>query len=157
MIELIGFWANVTWLTVLLAAAPAVILLSILTYMIALITEDEKIATAFQEKLVKEHRTDDWVIFFNKFKAPAFLSYMTAILSFVAWIIVPMWLHKNEFHDISYSSELVLGVSQISERLAPFAGWVAIAIAAFIAFVFIGRKAYKLYVKVERALKDIKT
>jgi len=157
MIDLIGFWGNVTWITVLLALAPAIAFSVVLGYMVALITEDKRKGLTVQEKFIKFDYVDDYTLFFSKIKINGFGGFIVIVFSLVVWIILPAWLHENNFHDMPYSSELVLGVSQLSEKLAPFTGWVVVAAAAFIATVVFGRKAYKLYVKIDRVLQDTKT
>jgi len=149
MLDLIGFWFNVSVFTFFLlwTIIPTLGVLS--KILVQAITEDSDLAVKAGDFFWES--SYGYEKFLGRFEIHEFFALMAAILSGCLWLGVLAISHcaKNDWDTIAQV------VAMWSTVLAPASGWVALVVVGWLATVFGGRRVWKLAQKVDKVLNKL--
>jgi len=156
MIELFGFWFNVTWISGLYFALPVFLVIWILSKGITQVTENEYKGRAFLCWFIYEC-SHEKINLFNRFVVHEGFVYTTLGVSlftqFFSLFYIIHSMHNSEW-TLTYSEIVVETIAIISgSGLQHLTGWVAVLLATYILSIQALRRLYRMYVKVDELLK----
>jgi len=148
MIDLLGYWSTVTIVTALLLLPFLFITSFIVWHFVHTVTGDRSMAEKSRDffwdnmngnrdssRLFKVRIHDAWVI-------------LSLFASFILWIPVL----GRSFHE---SLPLYESVSYGSQIIAPYTGNVALLIFVYFGFIFLARKSFATYKKLEKVIEKV--
>jgi hypothetical protein len=146
MIDLLGFWGNVSLITLLLLAPVASIVLLLFHIFVNQVVQDDTIAYKITRPIYDD--SGCYIILFGRIKLPAFLSGSLVIFGVLSWPIVAGT-------GCSEDLTLVAAVSKISELLAGVTGWIWMIVGSYLAALWVCRKLWAIYLKINSALSKL--
>ena len=147
MLDLLGFWGNVTVFTFILLF-PLVLVSAFLLYrMVYSITQDKELASKASD-LLYDHQ-DGY--------GHAYCYVLTKqVAEEVPWVLLGVsvltWLILGIYCDKS-STDVVSAISTWSQALSGFTSGIFLVILCYQGIVFLGRRVYKTYQRVKKVLE----
>jgi hypothetical protein len=155
MFDLIGFWFFVAVITAAMLSIFFFPIWWLAGPLVKGITEDEDKARKASRWVFNEDIVAPWI--FGK-RANPYVFNFSWVSSLSLWMVFGM-THGSEPGQLRYSehtSDLVLYVSVIAEFLSPVGSVVAPIVIAYYVTMFVGRKIYKIAVRVNEVLDKVK-
>ncbi len=162
MLDLIGFWGNATVLTVVLLSPWSIIAWLWAVLCTDLITEDKKYSNGMwkwlRNRVITKDAPDSWdkeyVYSFlggrvhveneENLVGPFFIVVFVSAILHIAFLV---GYNHNNWADV------VEMVSRWSTYLAPYTAYVFVTVLSSVSFVYLGRKVFRMGVKVNAVLE----
>jgi len=162
MLDLIGFWFNVSVITLLVAVIPLFFVgFFLVRHMLVKITNDERASYKTMSKVWDNW--GDYHYFFNtkfdgygdaiesKFKINEVILGVYVFCIAVGVIMLGIAYLEKDLEGLT----LIGSVSGISEAFAPYTSGVAIFLAAYFGVIYVGRKVYLISEKVNKVMEKV--
>ena len=159
MLDLIGFWGTVTVITALFLA-PIIFWLvpPLIRHFVMAVTQDSATAVAVVDKVVH------WARYRDSFRGVKVFGYVVwegfaiivSIIGLGMWALGGVVTNIRSKHDpLPPFDSYVDFISTISTHIAPYAGEIFLFAIIYFLGIFLARKGYNTYVKVEQVLKKV--
>ena len=149
MFDLIGFWGNVTFLTVVLLSPYVVLVLPLLVHhFVYKVTQDKSKAKSAENKVWNNHNSSgNYSDIFGTRIHDIFLAFGVIGGGFFSPVLIVAYFTTGRG-----VVEIVAGVST---ACAPYTSTAFLCIGVYIGAIVTLRKAYTAYIKVEKVLQKV--
>jgi len=158
MIEVFGFWANVSVIVAMAALIPLGITIYALSTAISHVTQDVKYGNAFMNLFVRNDEWEKTTTFFKRFTIKEsivvwFLS-LGIIGSMLFWVVSMIAINVKPAGDNGWQTDsLVEVVSDTAQFFAPWTGPIAVVVIGYVLLVPVLRRAFNFYLRINAILK----
>lgn len=158
MIEVFGFWANVSVIVALASFIPLGITVYALSKAISHVTQDVKYGKAFMDLFVRDNFSENTTTFFKRFTIEdsilSWLLSLALVCSALFWMVAGIVLNFAPKGEGRWQPDsLVEMVSDTAQFFAPWTGPIAAIVIGYVVLVPVLRKAFNFYLRINAVLK----
>jgi hypothetical protein len=155
MFDIIGFWGTVSAITISMLTPILVWLLPLLArHLVVAITGSHDKALEVYRSITRwgldrdgeAWGNTDYVRLFNRVMVHEVFVVITGAVGGILWVVLTL-------ASLEGQSTLVGTVADVSVGVAPYMGEVTLAAILYFSFIWVGRRAYKTYLKVDSLVK----